>query len=170
MLSCMYSRSRPEGIRTRAAFWLEIARFEVLDPVDAAGVAAAFERRLEPDPNDRQGLVEAERPAADGQAVRIVVPARHVGGERRPAGRGPEALELVGRDGHSDPGPAAEDRPVALARLDELGRAGRVLGVIDGLAGAAAEILERDIPAGEIEGDAGLEVVAGVVGGERDLH
>src|SRR5512138_99182 len=148
----------------------EVLGLEVADLVDAVGVAAALEGRLEPGPDDAQGQLEGVRPPAQGQAVRVVVGPADLGGVLDPAGRRPQALEFVGHDGHADAGAADEDGPVALTGLDGPGGLGPVIDVIDLLAGAAAEVNELDALAAEELGDARLEIVAGVVGGESDGH
>src|SRR5512137_752139 len=148
----------------------EVQVFEVADLLDPAGVAAAFERGLEPDPDNGPGLLGGERPAAKGQAVRVVVAAAHLGRELVPAGRRPEALELVGHEGYADPGAADEDGPVAGPGDDGPRGQGPVVDIIDRLARPAAEIDEGDAGLAEGGGDVGLEGVAGVVGREGDLH
>src|SRR5512140_2144409 len=161
------------------AFWandgmepslFEILGFEIADHLDPQAVAAALEGRLEPDPDDADGQLQGVGPAAQSEAVGVVVGPADLGGVLDRAGRRTEALELVGHDGHAEARAADEDGPVAVSRDDGPGGLGAVDDVVDGFSRPAAEVLEGEIAAPEILGDARLEQVAGVVGSERDLH
>ena len=79
------------------------------DFLDAAGVAAALERRVEPGADDPFDHVVAEQIGGQAQDIGVVVSAAHLCGNTVMARGRADAANLVGNDAHSDAGAAHQD-------------------------------------------------------------
>ncbi len=106
---------------------------ELGDLLNPAGVATAFERRVEPDLDHAVDEPFAKHISREAKHVQIVVPAAHLGGQVVVARCRPDARELVCRDAHPKAGPtneyAALDLTAADLSCDQGGEVVRVDGV-----------------------------------------
>src|SRR3989338_4431685 len=110
------------------------ATFEFRDLLDAARVAAAVERGVEPRPDDGQPPLGIEPALAEHQDVGVVVRPAGFRDLRIGAQRGAYARKLVRDDRHADAGTADQDSPVGPALRDGFGHLGAVVGVVDRVA------------------------------------
>src|SRR5262245_48417758 len=106
-------------------------RFDVRDLLDAAGVAASFEGRVEPDVDQRLDAPLAEHIGSEAEYVQVIVAAAHLGHQLVVAGRGPHAGKLVGHDRHTDARAADQNATFRVAATDLLRDDRRVVGIVD---------------------------------------
>src|SRR6266542_599964 len=110
------------------------------DLVDAAGVAAAGELRVEPRAENLKTGLASSQPSGQREHVGVVVLAAHPRREDIAAESRADAGDLVGRDGHADARAADENAAFDLAYRDGLGDLERVVGIVDRVGAVGAEV------------------------------
>jgi hypothetical protein len=136
----------------------------------AALVTPPLEAPREERIHDGTGELSSEDAASYGEHVGVVVLARETRGVLVETQRGPDAVHLVGRDLLPLAAAPEHDPEIGLAPDDGVtdGRAERW--VIDRLHRVRTEVDHLVSLPNEVTGDADLQVEAGVVGSESDLH
>ena len=134
------------------------------------GRPAAVERGGEPELEDLGGEALGDDAAAHREHVGVVVLPAEAGRVEIVAEGGPHAVDLVGGDLLALAGAAEHDAAVGLAGDDRSadGRADRR--VVDRLGAVGAEVDRLVAEALELLHEVRLEVHAGVVGSDGDLH
>src|SRR3989338_8627564 len=108
------------------------ATFKFSDLLDAARVAAAVERGVEPRPDDGQPPLGIEHALGEHQDVGVVVGPAGFRDLWIGAQRGAHARKLVRDDRHADAGTADQDPPVGHAGRHGFRDLGAVIGIVDG--------------------------------------
>src|SRR5262245_12445004 len=158
-------RKRTSGTRRRALF-----RLEAHDLVHAAGVTAAVEGGLQPDPHHLLHELLAQEVGGEAEDVGVVVSAAHLGGDGVVAGGGADAAHLVGGDAHADVGAANQNAALDLALADGFADQNREIGIIDALGPGGAHV-EHFVSEAFEEGDKpALGLEAAVVAADGNLH
>jgi hypothetical protein len=147
-------------------------RFDFVDaaPVAFAALGVTVERSFEKEPNQfaiRFGILLA---AAQGEAIRIVVPACHLGGVLVGADGAPHALHFCGSERNADAGAAHEHHAVRLAAFESGHGAAGAIGVIDGGFVPGAEVDDSVSEAADFIQNGFAHVDGGVVISECDFH
>src|SRR5262245_23293882 len=107
--------------------------FEARDLVDAAGVAAAVERCVQPDAHHLVHELFAQEIGGQADHVAVVVAAAHLGGDGIVAGGGADAAHLVRGNAHTDVRAADEYAALDLAAADGLADEKREIRVVRAL-------------------------------------
>lgn len=144
--------------------------FRLGELFDALAVAAVGEFGGEEDFHDAADLFFAEEVGAEAEDVAVIVLAGAAGGEFIVDEGGPDALHLVGGDGHTNAGAVHQDGDFVVVGGDRAGGGDGEVGVIARGGGFAAEILERVALAGEERDEASFGFVPAVVAGEGNSH
>ena len=148
--------------------WISASRPQNLG--DAPGVAAAFERRVQPDFDHAVDQPFAQQVGGEAEDVGVVVAAAHFGRQIVVAGGRADAGELVGRDAHSQAGAADQDAAIDLAAADLAGHPGGDVGIIDGLAGVRAHVLHLVAQSLQQLDDPRADGKTAMIGADSDTH
>ena len=141
-----------------------------VEQADAARVAAALKLGVQERLDDALGQIRTRDARPEGEHVRVVVAAGHLGGQAVAAEGAADALDLVRGDGDADAGRADDDAAVTLAGGDAAGDLLAVDGIVDALRAVAAEVLIVDLVLLEPDQDVLLEQVAAVVAADRNFN
>ena len=141
---------------------------ELGDLGDASGVAAALECGGEKDVDDLVGEALADDAGADRQHVGVVVLSGQARRVQAVAERRPNASHRVGSQLLALPGAADHDPEVGIAVADRPGGGGAERRVVDALGRVGAMVDDLEAGGSEPLDQMLLELVAGMVGAERD--
>src|SRR5262245_2887318 len=94
---------------------------ELHNLLDPAGMAAAVERRFQPDADHALDQLFAEEVGREAEDVGVVVTSAQLSRDAVVAGRGPGAPDLVRGDAHADARAANQDTPFHPTLADSLG-------------------------------------------------
>ncbi len=110
------------------------------DLVDSSCVASTFEGRRKPDLEHAVDEPFAEEVGREAEDVEIVVPAAHFGRQIVVARSGPDSVDLVGGDAHTDARSAHEDSTIGVSGTDFVSDLLCDIGVIDRTFFVGAEV------------------------------
>src|SRR5262249_20461311 len=135
---------------------------------NAARVASALERSVEPSFENRRALIGAEESRGEHEYVRVVVLPRQLGDLRIPRDRRAYTRVSIRRVTHAESGAAKENASVRFSLRHLPGERMRIVGVVRRLRAIHAEVVDVEAEVGESVLESFLEREAGVVGGNQN--
>jgi hypothetical protein len=140
------------------------------DHGDAAGVAFACERGVEPDADDFDGESGEDGALAYREDVGVVVFAGPASRLFVPAERAADAFDFVGDDGFAVAGAAEDDAAFEFAIGDGERDAANEDGIVHGIRAVRAEVADLMSPGGEERLQHFFVIEARVIGSNRNVH
>jgi len=144
------------------------APLQGVDFIDAPLVAATLEGRGDPPLDDAESEFLADHACSKREDVRVVVAARHFGHVFVAAEGGPDAGNLIGRDGGSDAGAADHNRPISLTASEAAARDRNGIRIVAGLTVMSSDVDEFDVRKTALDGF--FEIKPAVIRCDYYLH
>lgn len=150
--------------------WLARSGADVVDLVDSAGMASAFEGGGKEDLDGVESNLFPDEASAKAKHVGVVVQTRHASRSDIVHGGSPDAGNLVGSYGNSDAAAANGDTQIDVVPDHGVSNCRSEVGIVDRLNRVSADIEHVVTKRLDVSRNNGLEVEPGVVRAKGDAH